>query len=114
MDMTEKMETAEKRAWYKNVPDPMVLIFFILVATYLLTFIVPAGEFERVVVDGRTTVVADSFTYIEGIPSVHFFDIFVSIPKGLISAAPYLFIVFRIAVTLRCIQQQVESRLGLN
>lgn len=94
MDMTEKMETAEKRAWYKNVPDPMVLIFFILVATYLLTFIVPAGEFERVVVDGRTTVVADSFTYIKGVPSVHFFDIFVSIPKGLISAAPYLFIVF--------------------
>ena len=94
MDMTEKMETAEKRAWYKNVPDPMVLIFFILVATYLLTFIVPAGEFERVVVDGRTTVVADPFTYIEGVPSVHFFDIFVSIPKGLISAAPYLFIVF--------------------
>ncbi|GAK20751.1 arginine/ornithine antiporter ArcD [Vibrio sp. JCM 19052] len=66
----------------------------ILVATYLLTFVVPAGEFSRVVVDGRTTVVPNSFAYLNDVPTVHFFDIFVAIPKGLISAAPYLFIVF--------------------
>lgn len=94
MDMTKNMETAQKRPWYKNIPDPMVLIFMILVATYLLTFIVPAGEFERVVSNGKTSVVADSFTYLQDVPSVHFFDVFVAIPKGLISAAPYLFIVF--------------------
>ncbi|YCO02573.1 YfcC family protein [Vibrio sp. VNB-15] len=94
MDMTKKMETTEKKAWYKSMPDPMVLIFMILVATYLLTFVVPAGEFSRVVVDGRTTVVPNSFAYLNDIPAVHFFDIFVAIPKGLLSAAPYLFIVF--------------------
>lgn len=54
----------------------------------------PAGEFERVVANGRTTVIPESFTYLTDTPAVHFFDIFVSIPKGLISAAPYLFIVF--------------------
>ncbi|ERB66010.1 YfcC family protein [Vibrio coralliilyticus OCN008] len=94
MDMTKNMETAQKRRWYQNIPDPMVLIFMILVATYLLTFIVPAGQFERIVSNGKTSVVADSFTYLKDVPSVHFFDVFVAIPKGLISAAPYLFIVF--------------------
>ena len=94
MDMTNNMETAQKRRWYQNIPDPMVLIFMILVATYLLTFIVPAGQFERIVSNGKTSVVADSFTYLKDVPSVHFFDVFVAIPKGLISAAPYLFIVF--------------------
>ena len=94
MDMTEKMASEAKRPWYRNMPDPMVLIFMILVATYVLTFIVPAGEFERVVANGRTTVVPESFAYLTDTPAVHFFDIFVAIPKGLISAAPYLFIVF--------------------
>lgn len=94
MDMTKKMKTAEKKAWYKSMPDPMVLIFMILVATFLLTFVVPAGEFSRVVLDGRTTVAPNSFAYLTDVPSAHFFDIFVAIPKGLISAAPYLFIVF--------------------
>lgn len=28
----------------QSMPDPMVLIFMILVATYLLTFVVPAGN----------------------------------------------------------------------
>ena len=94
MDMTEKMASEAKRPWYRNMPDPMVLIFMILVATYVLTFVVPAGEFERVVANGRTTVVPESFAYLIDTPAVHFFDIFVAIPKGLISAAPYLFIVF--------------------
>ncbi|PSW08276.1 C4-dicarboxylate ABC transporter [Photobacterium rosenbergii] len=94
MDMTDKMASEAKRPWYKNMPDPMVLIFMILVATYALTFIVPAGEFERIVANGRTTVVPESFAYLTDTPAVHFFDIFVAIPQGLISAAPYLFIVF--------------------
>ncbi|WEM44733.1 AbgT family transporter (plasmid) [Photobacterium sp. DA100] len=94
MDMTDKMASEASKPWYRNMPDPMVLIFMILVATYVLTFIVPAGEFARVVADGRTTVVPESFAYLTDTPAVHFFDIFVAIPKGLISAAPYLFIVF--------------------
>ncbi|AJR05079.1 YfcC family protein [Photobacterium gaetbulicola] len=94
MDMTDKMASEASKPWYRNMPDPMVLIFMILVATYVLTFIVPAGEFARVVADGRTTVVPESFAYLTDTPALHFFDIFVAIPKGLISAAPYLFIVF--------------------
>lgn len=80
--------------WYRVVPDPMVLIFMILVATYLLTFIIPAGEFERITQDGRTVVVPGSFTYLDNVANIPLFNIFVAIPEGLINASRYLFIVF--------------------
>ncbi|MFI0473717.1 YfcC family protein [Halomonas sp. HMF6819] len=80
--------------WYRTVPDPMVLIFMILVATYLLTFIIPAGVFERVTEAGRTLVVPESFRYLDDVAAIAPFDIFVAIPQGLINASQYLFIVF--------------------
>ncbi|MGM0823511.1 MAG: YfcC family protein [Pseudomonadota bacterium] len=95
--MTEHNTAAAARPrkkWYQTVPDPMVLIFMILVATYLLTFIIPPGEFERTTQDGRTVVIADSFRYLNDVAAMSPFNIFVAIPEGLISASQYLFIVF--------------------
>ncbi|MGP5019223.1 YfcC family protein [Vreelandella alkaliphila] len=97
--MSQQQQVSDTKApasgkWYKQIPDPMVLIFFILVAAYLMTFIVPAGEFERQTVDGRTTVIPESFMYLSDVANLHFFKIFVAIPQGLINASQYLFIVF--------------------
>nr|WP_290825823.1 Na+/H+ antiporter NhaC family protein [Halomonas sp.] len=97
--MSQQQPTSDKKApesgkWYKQIPEPMVLIFFILVAAYLMTFIVPAGEFERQTVDGRTTVIPESFAYLPDVANLHFFKIFVAIPEGLINASQFLFIVF--------------------
>ncbi len=78
---------------YLRVPDPMVLIFGVLLLAVVLTHIVPAGEFTRETIDGTTRVVPDSYHGIDGRPAA-FFDIFLSIPKGMIAAAQYLFIVF--------------------
>ncbi|MDI5933984.1 YfcC family protein [Halomonas kalidii] len=89
----EPTSSAEQK-WYQRVPDPMVLIFLILVAAYLMTFIVPAGEFQREMVNGRTTVIPESFHYLADVANLHVFRIFVAIPEGLISASQYLFIVF--------------------
>ena len=91
---TSKAAAPVRRKWYQQVPDPMVLIFLILVAAYLMTFIVPAGEFERETVDGRTTVIPGSFEYLADVANLHIFRIFVAIPEGLISASQFLFIVF--------------------
>ncbi len=75
--------SGSRKKWYQAVPDPMVLIFIILVATYFLTFIIPAGEFERVTQDGRTVVVPGSFAYLEDVANIPLFNIFVAIPEGL-------------------------------
>ncbi|MCB8888314.1 YfcC family protein [Vreelandella malpeensis] len=92
--MTPANSPTPPRPWYRTVPDPMVLIFLILVATYLLTFVIPAGEFERITENGRTVVVPGSFQYLSDVAPIAPFDIFVAIPQGLINASQYLFIVF--------------------
>ena len=38
------------------IPDPLALIFYILLFTWLLTWIVPAGSFERAEIGGRMMV----------------------------------------------------------
>ncbi|MGP8291426.1 YfcC family protein [Vreelandella zhanjiangensis] len=93
-EQTPLSDHEKPKKWYRVVPDPMVLIFTILVATYLLTFIIPAGEFERITQDGRTVVVPGSFTYLDNVANIPLFNIFVAIPEGLINASRYLFIVF--------------------
>ncbi|WP_163576300.1 YfcC family protein [Halomonas faecis] len=94
MSTTEQALSQRKKKWYQTVPDPMVLIFMILLATYALTFVVPAGEYERVQEDGRTRVVPESFTYLSDVEAISPFDIFVAVPRGLNEASLYLFIVF--------------------
>jgi uncharacterized ion transporter superfamily protein YfcC len=81
------------KPWYLRVPDPMVLIFSILVIASILTHFIPAGEFARETIDGMTKIVPGSYQTITGQPT-SFFDVFVAVPLGLINAAPYLFIVF--------------------
>ena len=77
-----------------RLSEPMVLIFLILMATYVASFIIPAGEFVRETIDGKTMVKPGSFRYLTDVPAIHFFDVFIAIPKGLIKASQYLFIVF--------------------
>lgn len=82
--------TNNKR-WYDYIPDPMVLIFFILIFVWLLTWIIPAGSFDRVEVDGRMAVVANSFQTSDP-TQLSPLSIFFSIPEGLVAAANIVFI----------------------
>ncbi|MFB9147152.1 YfcC family protein [Halomonas alkalicola] len=91
---SRKLAASRKRQWFREFPDPMVLIFMVLIVVYAMTFFVPAGEFAREVVDGRSRVIPGSFEYLSDIANVHFFRVFVAIPEGMINAAQFLFIVF--------------------
>jgi uncharacterized ion transporter superfamily protein YfcC len=79
--------------WYQKLNDPMALIFYILVISAIMTYIVPAGKYSTVMVNGHQTVSPDSYHHIQQTP-VGIFETLVAIPKGLLVAAQYLFIVF--------------------
>ena len=104
----------------RRISDPMVLIFLILVTTYLLSLVVPAGEFDRVevMVDGLKVqkVIPGSFHYLPDHPMIHPFHIFVAIPKGLLEAAPYLFIVFIAGALFHILQSTgaLEALIGVS
>lgn len=96
--MTKKgvktMETTKETKWYKKVPHAYVLLLMIIVIAAVLTYIVPAGTYERAqLANGTVAVVPGTFHYIEQTP-VGFFDVFKAIPLGMRSSADIIFLVF--------------------
>lgn len=81
-----------------KVPHTYVLIFCIILLVTALTYIIPAGEYDRVedAVTGRTIVDPDSFHVVESNP-VGILGILTSIPKGMKDAATITFFIFIVA-----------------
>ena len=78
-----------------TMPHTYVLIGMILVVVTGLTYLVPAGLYERAVdpVLNRTMVVANSFKFVEATP-VTIFRMFQSVVEGLVSTVDIIFFVF--------------------
>ena len=51
-----------------KIPHTLVLVFLIIVSVGLLTWIIPAGEFDRADKSGRTVVIPDSYQHVEEQP----------------------------------------------
>lgn len=79
------------KRWYERIPNPFVLLFLIIIAVGLLTYIIPAGEFDRVNVGGRMGVVAGTYHSVEQSP-VGFFELFKALPVGMVKSASIIFI----------------------
>ena len=115
--MNDQLNEAPRTPTFiERISEPMVLIFLILIATYIVSFVVPAGEFVRETVDGKTVVKPGSFTYLNDVPAIHFFDVFIAIPKGLLKAAQYLFIVFIAGGLFHVLQKtgSLETAIGVS
>ena len=77
----------------EKVPHTYVLLFLIIIIAALLTYVVPAGEFTRVEVDGRQAVEPGTFKTIDQQP-VGLFTVLQSFQLGMINAANIVFFVF--------------------
>lgn len=64
----EKLKTKKKKLQF---PNTYVLLFSVAILMAILSYIIPAGSFERIMDEatGRTAVVADSFTFIDATPT---------------------------------------------
>ena len=76
-------------------PHPLNLLLAAVAIAAVLTWILPAGRFERVEdpETGREVVVAGSYEHVERSP-VGPFDALVALPRGMIEAADVIFTVF--------------------
>ncbi|SDY60713.1 YfcC family protein [Tindallia californiensis] len=88
-----------------KIPHTYVLLFMVIVIAVIMTYIVPAGEFQRVEdpETGRIVVVVDSFEYVEQTP-VTPFGLFESIPQGMVQAGLIIFFVLMIGGSFGIIQ----------
>lgn len=84
--------------------NAFLIIFMVILFCYFLTLVVPSGEFDRDVVNGRTMVVPGSFhsTIKEYLGPEY---IFKAIPNGLTSSAAMMFVVLMVAGCIEIYQQ---------
>lgn len=68
------------------------MLFGIIALVSIMTYILPAGTYERILVDGRSTVVPNSYRTIASTP-IGILDMFKAIPLGFKAAVEIIFIV---------------------
>lgn len=89
------------------------MLFGIIILVALLTYILPAGSYERELIDGRSTVVPNSYKTIESTP-VGLLDMFTAIPLGFKAAVEIIFIVLAGAIMFGFMEKSnaVENAVG--
>lgn len=88
------MNTSNSKApsFFERIPHAITMLFGIIILVSLLTYILPAGTYERVLVDGRNRVIPNSYKTIASTP-VGILDMFRAIPLGFKTASEIIFIV---------------------
>jgi len=102
----------KKKKW--KMPHTYAIIVVLIIICTILTYIVPAGTYDRVVNDeGRTVVVPGSFHYVDKTP-VGPFQMVQAIPTGMGEVAWIVFLVFIIGGAFGIINATgaVEAGLG--
>ncbi|CAM4322963.1 YfcC family protein [Jeotgalicoccus halotolerans] len=79
----------------QKFPHTYAILLFIVILGAALSYIIPAGEYERVEVEDRVEVIGGSFHSVEQNP-VSFMDLIMAIPTGLNEAADIIFYIFLI------------------
>lgn len=77
----------------KKFPDTLVLLFFILLVFIILTWILPAGEFDRTLLNGRSVVVPGSYKPVDSQPQ-GIGAFFMAPIRGFVGAAQIIAFVF--------------------
>jgi len=111
--MQEILDPSQNKKWYERVPHAITILFGIIIFVTALTYIIPAGSFERILVDGRQRVVPGSYSIINSTP-VGLLDMFRAIPLGFKAAVEIIFIVLAGGIMFGIMEKSkaVENGIG--
>ncbi|MFD1334685.1 YfcC family protein [Oceanobacillus iheyensis] len=91
--MEDKKDISQQRKHSRWVmPDTYVILFLVLLAAYIATFIIPSGTFDRESVDGVEKVIPGTYQSTDG-NSLGFLDFFNAIQTGMVSSADIIFLI---------------------
>jgi len=113
MSSKHNVNISKSAPWYTRIPHAVTMLFGIIILVAILTYILPAGTYERIVVDGRNIVVPDSFQIIPSTP-IGILDMFKAIPLGFKAASEIIFIVLAGAIMFGFMEKSkaVENSVG--
>lgn len=96
-----------------KIPHALTLLFIIILLVSALTHVIPAGKFERVLIEGRNRVIPNSYAVVQSTP-VSFFDVFKAIPLGFKTAVNIIFIVLAGGIMFGIMEktQAIENAAG--
>src|SRR5690606_2522656 len=88
------MSTQKENRKKFEFPHSFIILFGLMVITAVLTYIIPAGQYERTVDDhGRSLVVDGTYQTMEASPT-GFMQLFESLHLGMVDAAGIIFFIF--------------------
>jgi uncharacterized ion transporter superfamily protein YfcC len=96
----------------KKPLNSVALLFFIIIVAVVLTYVIPAGSFRRIELNGKKVVDPESFTRIESTPATPF-DIVLAIPSGMMNAVSLIVGAMLIGGGLECIQASGAMSVGI-
>ena len=86
----------------------MVIIF-----AWIMTYVIPAGEYAREKKSGQTVVVSGSYHEVAN-QHLSFLDIFRAVPEGLVSGGEIVFYVFLVGGAFGIVHQTGAFENGVN
>ncbi len=95
-------------------PHPIALLTGCILVGAALSYVLPAGQYERREdpVTGRSVVVPETYHVVESTP-VGFFDALVAIPRGMADRADVIFLIFLIGGAFAVIDETGALRSGV-
>ena len=101
------------KKWYYNIPHAVTMLFGIIFLVTILTYILPAGTYERVMVDGRSRVVPNSYSQGTSSP-ISLLGMFRAIPLGFKASSDIIFIVLAGGIMFGIMEKSkaVENAVG--
>ena len=96
-----------------KVPHTYVLLAILIIIATVMTYIVPAGTYEMVEVNGKNVIDPNSFQYIANTP-VSFWHMMLAIPRGLVKQASLIFLIIVIGGSIEVVNRTgaLEASIG--
>ena len=90
------------------------MLMGILAAVAFLSYVLPAGTYERIAIDGRSSVVPGSYRTVASSP-VSLLGLFVALPQGFAKAAPVIYVILASGVMFGIIERShaIERAVGV-
>lgn len=110
---TNSNQENEKNKKFK-VPHVYVILLIFMAVSIILTYIIPAGQYDMIKnSDGREVVDPNSFQYIKS-TSLGVFDFLKAVPKGMVETAEIIFFIFIVGGAFSVVQATgaIEAGLG--
>lgn len=97
-----------------KVPHTLTLLFFLMVAALAATWIIPQGQFNTEIVNGREVVIPGTFEVSEERSFMNPLNLFIAVPRAFADAQAIIFFLFIIGGVLAVIRKTgtIDALLG--